>query len=269
MTNKSNGPIILWTHPRSCSTAFERAVYQLKSQVVVEHEPYCLAYYLSRQRKTTIASYLSSPVQTTVRDFDEVTLHLVTPLENGKRVFSKDFAYHLDTELMSRLADAGTMFAFLIRKPEKSIPSLFKIQNSIPEFYSHKFYGEEVGLIELNKMYDYVRNVLGLPAVVYDADDLLSYPEKVLRHFCGSVGLRFEESMLKWKEGDVPDQWSIWEGWHHEASVTNGFTKTVDHSRNNVIEKLDVEEEVRKSMQKALRENQIAYDELYAQRVIF
>jgi hypothetical protein len=269
MMNKSNGPIILWTHPRACSSAFERAVYQLKSQVVLEHEPYLHAYYLSRQRKTTITSYLSSPVQTEIRDYDEVTLQLVTPLENGKRVFSKDFAYCVDTELMSRLADAGTMFAFLIRKPEKSIPSLFKIQNSQPEYYAHKFYGEEVGLIELNKLYNYIRNVLGLPAAVYDADDLLSCPEKVLRHFCRSVGLNFEESMLKWKEGDIPHQWLIMKGWYHDATVTNGFTKTADHSRDNVIEELDVEEDVRKSMQKALRESQIAYDELYAQRVTF
>merc|ERR1719334_2675566 len=101
---------------------------------------------------------------------------------------------------MSRLVKGGAMFAFLIRKPEKSVPSLFKMQNNIPELYAHKFYGEEVGLIELNNMYKYVRNVLGLPAAVYDADDLISCPEKVLRHFCKGVGLHFEESMLRWKE---------------------------------------------------------------------
>jgi len=236
----NQGPLILWTHPRARSTAFEQSVYQLKDQVLVEHEHYSEAFFYSAERATRISGYLDKPTNETARGYSDITTWLLRTVDDGKRIFSKDMAYYccnttvsddndmvvkVNKEVIDRLSDFGGGFAFLIRNPKESIASLDKQQRRCADLYP-TFMEEEVGIIELHCMYVYIRDVLKLPTVIVDANDVVNSPEKVLPLFCEAVGLTFSEAMLNWVDGDVPESWSAWTGWHEEATNSTSFAKS-------------------------------------------
>ena len=99
---------------------------------------------------------------------------------------------------------------------------------------------EEAGYYELRRLFDYLKDT-GLvgPAVcgqdnsgieidpekveicVIDADDLLDDPEGIMRQYCTSIGLDFNQSMLNWDSEDAHEfakqQFEKWDGFHDDA----------------------------------------------------
>jgi hypothetical protein len=111
-------------------------------------------------------------------------------------------------------------FAFLIRSPRLSIPSLYKC--SVPPKSAltgwHGFRSKDIGYRELRILFDYLkstghigRSTAGAKETftpepddicVVDADDLLEDLERVIKAFCTSVGIPFEPSMLYWDNAE-------------------------------------------------------------------
>ena len=85
-------PIVLFTHPRSCSTAFEKAVYQLDSQVEVEHEPYSQSFTIARIEGLRILATRVSSMNNKAKDYKAVTKHLKR--NTGRKGLAKDMAYY-------------------------------------------------------------------------------------------------------------------------------------------------------------------------------
>ncbi|KAI1879389.1 hypothetical protein JX265_002343 [Neoarthrinium moseri] len=94
----SSKPIFLATHPRACSTAFERVFMTRRDTLNCAHEPFGDAFYYGPERlseryendeTTRIKSGFS---KTTYRD---VLNRLEKDGSEGKRVFIKDMAYYL------------------------------------------------------------------------------------------------------------------------------------------------------------------------------
>jgi hypothetical protein len=270
-------PIILFTHPRSCSTAFEKAVHQL-SGVEVEHEPYSQAFYYSSDRRTKNPGYTERPMNNKARTYKKVTAHLLRQTEGGRRVFAKDMAYYchkntpgahftVDEEVMTQLAQGGADFVFLIRKPEKAIASLDRMQKRFPEHYESGFQAEEVGIKELRDTFLYVRDTLKLPVVVIDADDLLNHPDKVLPLFCEAVQLTYTSSMINWSSKAPPMAWNEWKGWHEEAINSTTF---VPPSNDGPQEQdfYNEDSERARDVRRALEDSQEAYAEMWSQRMV-
>ena len=98
----------------------------------------------------------------------------------------------------------------------------------------------EAGYEELRRLFDYCKDT-GLvgPAVcdranqgleinpedveicVIDADDLLDDPEGILRKYCTSIGLEFNQEMLEWDSDEAHEfakaQFEKWDGFHDDA----------------------------------------------------
>jgi hypothetical protein len=196
------GPIIvLWTVPRSVSTAFERMMME-RGDVAVVHEPYSLRYYFGPDKRSNRYER-TDPTGTP----DRIIASLAHRASDGP-VFVKDMAYHVrdlvDPHFVARFTNT-----FLIRDPAWTIPSLAR---HWPDFTL-----EEVGYDALEELLD-----AGGDSIVIDSDDLRADPEGIVRAYCEAVDLPFVTHALEWEPG-MPAQWGTWEAWHRDVAESSGF----------------------------------------------
>ncbi|KAK4123248.1 hypothetical protein N657DRAFT_573815 [Parathielavia appendiculata] len=115
----SSKPIFVATHPRACSTAFERVFMTRADILYCVHEPFGDAFYFGPERlseryeKDEAARKKSGFANTTYKDVADSLLHLVNS-QQDKRLFIKDIAHYLlppnqqPATIAPSLRDAGT-----------------------------------------------------------------------------------------------------------------------------------------------------------------
>ena len=201
---------MLWSHPRSVSSAMERIMLE-RGDMTTFHEPFIYLYYVGDGKKT-LAYFDVHPEHPTsyvgIRD-------MILEGANQRRVFGKDMSYYIsdyiegDPAFVKRVTNT-----FLIRNPEKSIPSYHRLD---PEVLC-----EEIGLEAQWRHFEIVREVTGEIPVVIDADDLQSDTEATMRAYCAALNLPFIPESLSWEE-DIPEQWRDVSGWHGDLVGTKGI----------------------------------------------
>ena len=185
---KLAAPVIVWCHPRSCSTAFERAFLQ-RADTKVWHEPMGDAFYFGKDRacrrydepQCRSNPAYESNVQTIVHKLLESTREAHDP--PYKFVFIKDMAQyifsasalhglHPDSHLFKSDTPYNPMHrknptvlptallrrfkhTFLIRKPEDSVPSYYKCATENAMGFEY-FDPAEMGYVELKILYDWL-----------------------------------------------------------------------------------------------------------------
>lgn len=234
--------VLLWAAPRSLSNAFERSIRELKS-VKVFHEPHCEAYYYGPERKR---DNTHQPTQSEIEDniaatFEAVDAELLRHHEGYEAVFAKDLAYYIEGRYDNYVKGdfANFKHTFLIRHPQKSIPSLIRAYKRCG--FSSTF--DDNGIKALYDFYKIVQQNVDPHPIVIDADDLLANPKGFMEHYCRATGLRFEEQMLTWTPGDVQD-WMPYKYTHvFKDTVMNssGFMKPQEKPRANDMENLSKE----------------------------
>ncbi|XP_033125728.1 branched-chain-amino-acid aminotransferase-like protein 2 [Anneissia japonica] len=261
--------VILWTVPRSISTAFERCMGGLDNVELI-HEPYVTAYYFGPEKR-----YHHAPFMPTDEgySYSDVKKKLEADFEDRDVVFCKDMAYALDDKF--EMLPKGYKHTFLIRDPVKAHASMHKLCTKpwllnyslidlvMPQGYAFK---------QLWDLYEHVTEVLKEDTVVIDADDLLCYPEQVIRRYCTATGLQFNNGMLEWKSNvDITQNWSSslkllnYVGVYESAMKSNSFFKhTPCAKRKKDTDVSSLPEDV----QKAIEISQPFYDKLYRVRII-
>ncbi|OZJ03861.1 hypothetical protein BZG36_03668 [Bifiguratus adelaidae] len=236
-------PTILWCHPRSCSTAFERTFLN-RPDYECFHEPYTDAYYFGPERvhpRYRDASKCPQVERSTVTYAMATQRILYGRQKTDKKLFVKDMPYLLGTckeEFERRVGRENLQkmqHTFLIRDPAKAIKSLYRItQGNNAEkgddegFLFEDFDPNEVGIKELATFMRYVKEDLGQPIVVVDADALIKDAEGQLRLYCKGIGEQFDERMVSWEAKKV-DHFQTWNGWHHTAEQSTGFSSNIQH----------------------------------------
>ncbi|TKA26599.1 hypothetical protein B0A50_04707 [Salinomyces thailandicus] len=315
----NNNPIFVATHPRACSTAFERVFMTQRKTLQTIHEPFGDAFYYGPERMGARfetdekARETSGFAQST---FKTILDRIEREAAEGKRVFIKDMAYYLvppedqapcvAPSLMNVKRGVGTEaqlnqqgglgleglngvdspqdsavnldsppksppfpyetrsepknptivpreilerfhFTFLIRHPNRSIPSYYRccVPPLVERSGFHKFNPSEAGYDELKKFFDYCKDTgltgpkicdrpdtetstgaysekpTGVEICVIDADDLLDDPEGILRKFCKSIDVPFTPDMLNWNNDEdqefAQEAFAKWDGWHDDA----------------------------------------------------
>ncbi|KAF0476758.1 branched-chain-amino-acid aminotransferase-like protein 1 [Gigaspora margarita] len=254
-------PIILWSHPRSLSTVFERPFLQLSQEFHVIHEPFTPIFrhvYVTKNFKFLNQIPLPKPSDpiTVVHHFSPTLNEILAPHYYNKdkthnlRVFVKDHASSfLDAlegnPLRSKEILSKFKHTFIIRNPEKSIKSYYKAANSTyktwdktgtPNFERYDFFSsKKIWIKESRTLYDLIKDATGEEIAIVDADDLIREPEKILRKYCGMVNVEFKKEMLEWKEERV----KIWDLklsgsdldylWHKNAMQSTGFDKETNN----------------------------------------
>ncbi|OAQ68133.1 Zn-dependent alcohol dehydrogenases (ISS) [Pochonia chlamydosporia 170] len=281
-------PIFTITHPRACSTAFERVFMTRRDELASQHEPFGDAYYfgpecVSERFKDDPARREESGVsgatfKNTFEGFDEVA-------RQGKRVFIKDMAYYFfpapgeNTEIAASLGGGVEPnnptvipfemlkqfhFTFLIRHPRRSVPSYWRC--TIPPLREVSgfdyFLPSEMGYEELVRFFDWAieRGLVDKDRLtVVDADDLLDNPEAIIRKYCERTGLTFDPGMLKWNDADqahAEKLFAKWNGFHDDA-LGNRELKGRSHAQKTLTveaENKEWEAKYGKEAQQIIRE---------------
>jgi hypothetical protein len=200
--------VVLWAHPRSVSTAFER-VFLERSDTTVFHEPFSYPFFFGEERgHWRFAGENARPGNRFCDIESQLLADVATPI-----VFIKDMAFHLRGRmrvgLLRRFANT-----FIIRNPEAALRSLHR---KLPDFDL-----VEAGYAEMVELFSLVVEQLGQPAIVVDADDLQRHPRAFVQRYCQALGIPLIEEALRWEKREVP-QWRSWDGWHDEALASTGI----------------------------------------------
>ncbi|RFN47945.1 hypothetical protein FIE12Z_7806 [Fusarium flagelliforme] len=253
-------PIFTATHPRACSTAFERVFMARRDILESVHEPFGDAFYYGpeilsdRFRNDTATREQSGFSQKTYKD---VLNEVMDAGKDGKRIFIKDMAYYLmapddkPTQTAPSLGEDEPsnptvlplevlkqfQFTFLIRHPRRAIPSYYRCTvpplDEVTGFY--EFMPNEAGYKELVRFFDFLikENIVDKDnLVVIDADDLLDNPEKTIRLYCEKTGIDFKPEMLEWNEEDcsyATAAFEKWNGWHNDAIKSSALRPRTHH----------------------------------------
>ncbi|RIB31011.1 hypothetical protein C2G38_2595 [Gigaspora rosea] len=258
---KDQKPIILWSHPRSLSTVFERPFLQYPQKFHVIHEPFYPITHAYRTKNFEFLNRIPLPKPT-----DPITFaHPFTPILNEilashyynedktptLRVFMKEHAAIFlqlaeGSPLLSKETLSKFKHTFIIRNPEKSVKSLYKAINAtneaidkagLPDTGKLKISSRAIGLKDSRILYDLIKNATGEKIALVDADDLVQEPEKILRKYCEMINVEFNKEMLNWKEVRVKPRLStlynvqgLDDLWFKNAMQSTGFDKAKNNS---------------------------------------
>ena len=253
--------VMLWTAPRCVSCAFERSIRTLNNCKVFS-EPFNDPYYFGPERWTM--QFASLPIDP--KATYEATLQMLLAHYPSKElVFSKDMAYSIESRVSDLFSQGLDKFThtFLIRRPEKSVYSLYKKSNELSNSYGD-FDPKEAGFQQLYDLYDYVKNKMGYSPVVVDADDLLADPDGMMKAYCTATGIQYEENMTTWEPGPVPD-WSEFPmdmEWRAEVMQSSGFI------RRNKTAAPTLPQDLPDVVSKCIMECQPLYEALYSVRLL-
>ncbi len=149
-------------------------------------------------------------------------------------VFIKDFPHYINhmwtPDFLSHFRHA-----FLIRDPALTITSMHA---QWPDFNEG-----EVGFAEQRALFDLLHALNGTPPPVFDSNDLLENPEKMVEVFCQSVGIPFIKEALTWEPGADTSAYSWWDGgsFHQNLKESTGLKR----QKRRYVDLSEVPERVR------------------------
>ncbi|KAK6064476.1 hypothetical protein SCUP234_13003 [Seiridium cupressi] len=249
-------PIMLLTHPRACSTAFERVLMTRRDAVVCLNEPFADPSFFGPE--ACVERHHANGEKGPRPGFEGCTFKERMDLvegENvpneGKRAFVKDMAFQLSPwREREKLQIAKSLQHLQSDKdegnPSESIPSLFRLSSTAAkreETGWQYFLPSEAGYYELRRMYDHLSRQGVIPSIspqsvdgerqqgaypcLIDAEDLLRQPEKVVKAYCGCIGLDYRPGMLQWDSREDVDQatqvFATWTAFHRDAIESRGL----------------------------------------------
>ena len=213
--------VMLWSTPRSVSTALERSIRTLKNGKCF-HEPFSNAFLFGPERQSTRFTSKEVDPQATYKLICE---KLQEEYEEADFIFSKDMALCIANKFEILLEDGFKNFkhTFLIRHPVKVVRSHFEIvtNSKLPVEWGY-FDPTEVGFKELLELYEFVKQHIHKNPIVVEADDLLKFPNEMMQSYCEAVGLKYEKDMTSWQPGSFLD-WEKCLNWHEEVIKSSGF----------------------------------------------
>ena len=210
-----NKILVLWSHMRSRSTAFTRMMTE-RGDFFVMNEPFARYYYFSDER----ASYRRSDVEPQPEyRFDAILRGLLQKSET-QALFFKEHPYYVahraDLDFISHFQNT-----FIIRHPAQALPSLY---HKMPDFTL-----EEASYKELYQLFEFAKATEGTAPVLIDADDLVEFPEAVIRAYCEAVGISFLPEALVWEPKLPPvlnpDWWDSNINWYSNLEKSQGFKR--------------------------------------------
>lgn len=197
---------VLWAHPRSASTAFERLMRE-RGDLDCAHEPFLPDYYVARAIRSFPHSE-ENPDQP--QAYDDIRAMLLKRAVEGP-VFIKDMAFYVmphileDDELLSVMRPV-----FMVRHPA---PALLSYARLDPDFTR-----EEAGYDAQLALHD----ALGGTPLVIRSEALRTDPAREMRRYWASVGLPYAPGAFTWDK-QVPDDWENVKEWHSETLASGGI----------------------------------------------
>ncbi|MEQ8629199.1 sulfotransferase family protein [Ekhidna sp.] len=196
--------------PRNISTALMYS-FARHSQIKVVDEPFYGHYLLKTGldhpgRVETIQS-MSGNTQEILAEIKEME-------STNSNVFLKNMAHHHEGLDWSYLLSMKNVL--LIRDPKQLIASFAQVMPH-PTL-------QDIGLKHEADILDYLVDN-GTTPIVIDSNDILANPKKGLSQLCQQIGISFEEGMLSWEKGAIPED-GVWaKYWYKNVHQSTGFAK--------------------------------------------
>jgi hypothetical protein len=203
--------INMWSGPRNISTAIMYSFAQRSDTKVID-EPFYAHYLLqSGAEHPGRAEVLESQP----KDPSVVLKKMRATGTNADVLFIKNMAHHM-IEMGQTLQQLFEEFipVFLIREPADMLLSLDK---TLPDPTLR-----DTGYQQLLDLFETAEND-DIPLIVLDSKELLEDPEFVLSALCEQVEIHFQQSMLSWQPGPIPED-GIWaKYWYDSVHSSTGF----------------------------------------------
>lgn len=202
--------ICLWSGPRNVSTALMYSFAQRRDTRVIDEPLY--GHYL----RVTGADHPARDEVMAAMDCDGASVMrslLDSQAKNPDvRLFMKHMAHHLVDIELGFLRE--TCDIILVRDPRQMLPSL-TIQLPHAQL-------DDTGLKRQWQLYEQLRD-MGQDPVVLDSRELLLDPAGVLTQLCDKLALPFDDRMLRWEKGPIPED-GVWAPhWYHAVHQSTGF----------------------------------------------
>lgn len=197
-----------WSGPRNVSTALMYAFAQRDDTRVVDEPLY--GHYL----RVSGAPHPGADEVMAVMDTDgeRVIRDVILGPCDRPILFMKQMAHHLTRISTDFLAH--TVNVLLIRDPVQMLPSLAQTLEA-PTL-------RDTGFAIQTELYRRLR-AIGQQPPVLEARQLLTDPRSVLQQLCVQLGVLFQEKMLMWPAGPIPED-GVWaKHWYHSVHTTTGF----------------------------------------------
>ena len=205
--------IAMWSGPRNLSTAMMYS-FAARDDCTVWDEPYYAAYLSSTGLEHPMRAEILAAGE---QNAECVAAHcLEKGSDNKPNSYLKLMTQHMLPEF-DRSWMSGVTNVFLIRHPAKVMASyLAKRESSTIN---------DIGFWQQEALFRRVTDATGEPPVVIDSEDILSDPAKALQSLCKSIGLPFQDRMLRWSKG--PHKYDgVWAPhWYKSVWQSTGFTK--------------------------------------------
>lgn len=206
--------ICLWSGPRNVSTALMYSFAQ-RSDTKVFDEP-LYAHYLSNSDAHEYHPG-AEDILTTMENDGEKVVEMMMGDHEKPVLFFKHMTHHLFDINLDFLSDCINVI--LTREPRAMLVSFEKV---IPNPTM-----QDVGYEAHLMLMDHLERI-GQKAIVFDSKEILLNPREALTKLCKEVGIPFEESMLSWEAGPIPED-GIWaEHWYSNVHKSTGFQPYVE-----------------------------------------
>ncbi len=200
--------ICLWSGPRNVSTALMYAFAQRRDTRVVDEPLYAHYLRVSGARHPGYRDVLAAQDP----DGEHVVRDTILGAVDRPVVFFKQMAHHLvelDLAFLER-----TVNVLLTRDPRDMLPSLVN-QVPVPTL-------ADTGLARQCELVAWLRD-RGQDPPILDARELLRDPAEVLAQLCAQLGIAFDDGMLSWPAGPIPED-GVWAPhWYHNVHRSTGF----------------------------------------------
>jgi hypothetical protein len=199
--------LMLWSAPRSRSTAFYRMMIE-RGDFTGVHEPFS---YVAVFGTTDIGG---KPLGTAPEVIAELRSLAAT-----HQVFIKDTTDRRHCEALAdrRFLAEDAQHTFLIRHPRETIRSYLALRRD-PRIH-------EIGFEAQHEVYTKVSRLTGRDPLVIDASDLMKRPADTIRAYCAHAGIDFRPHALSWQPSERPE----WQGgfgrWFTDVAASSGLAE--------------------------------------------
>lgn len=201
--------ICLWSGPRNVSTALMYSFAQ-RSDTKVFDEP-LYAHYLSQTDAKAYHPMAKEVLESMENDGNKVIDMMRTNTEKPM-LFFKQMTHHLEHISWDFLSEMTNII--LTRDPLEMLPSYAKeIENPTMK---------DVGYAKHIKLLEYLK-YNNLPVIVLDSKSILMNPESQLKNLCDALNIPFENSMLSWEPGSIPEDGAWAKHWYGNVHKSTGF----------------------------------------------
>jgi hypothetical protein len=196
--------LMLWSAPRSRSTAFFRMMAQ-RGDFTVVHEPFS---YLAEFGYADVGGSRAGSVPE--------LLGALRALAARRPVFAKETTGKRYPEVLAdrEFLASDARHAFLIRHPRETIASYHALNPLAPR--------DKIGFESLYEMYTVVAGLTRVQPLVIDAADLVRSPEAVVAGYCAWAGITFRPEALTWEPAELPE-WELSRRWHADVAASTGL----------------------------------------------